>query len=277
MIESPINNLVSVVIPVFNREAAVEATMRSVHESSYRPIELVLVNDGSTDKSQSKLLGFQETFQDELFQIIVHVQENQGGSAARNKGMDLSHGEYIQFLDSDDFIDRDKLTVQVSEMKKSGCDLCVSDFQKDYPGQEKSSIRIVNSRSRYRILRGGSPGCASPLMMRELATATRWTENLKNLQDVDYFLKVFILSRKISHIPRVLYYYQMHLGPGITRDSRAIKRPVPYKTRMSSLLNDCILGNNYGTVINRYGYGLYAYAVLFCKKLKYDCRIWWQR
>jgi len=92
--------MISVIVPVYNVEKYLEECLDSIQNQTYSDIEVILVNDGSTDKSK-EICG-KYCKQDNRFQLLN--QENQGLSAARNKGVEISTGEYIVFVDSDDII-----------------------------------------------------------------------------------------------------------------------------------------------------------------------------
>ena len=99
--------LVSVIIPTFNRDWIVAEAIQSVLAQSYRQFELIVVDDGSTDRTPAILRKFKDSIQ-------VIRQTNQGVSAARNHGVDAARGEFIAFLDSDDLWRPEKLSVQVN-------------------------------------------------------------------------------------------------------------------------------------------------------------------
>ena len=94
-----VNDIVSVIIPVFNRENLVSSAIESVLAQTYDSIEIILINDGSTDKSLSILKKYEEKFP---HKIKVLDQDNQGQAKARNTGITNSSGGFIAFLDSDD-------------------------------------------------------------------------------------------------------------------------------------------------------------------------------
>ena len=107
------NTLISVVIPVFNRSNLIVSAMDSVVSQTYRPIELVVVDDGSTDDTLTVLDQWQRSLvKGSGIQIKVVRQKNSGANAARNKGIVEASGEYIAFLDSDDCWLVDKLSRQ---------------------------------------------------------------------------------------------------------------------------------------------------------------------
>lgn len=114
------NPLVSVIIPMFNAQEWIVSLLQSIRNQSYRNIEVILVNDGSTDSSVESVTRFSEEFSE----IKIHLihQENSGVSAARNKGVRSATGKYLAFVDSDDIWLKDKIKRQVTEMVSSKLD-----------------------------------------------------------------------------------------------------------------------------------------------------------
>jgi len=100
--------LVSVIIPVYNREKFLAAAIDSVFSQTYRPIQVIIVDDGSTDRSGAIARSYKD--------VEYIYQENQGVSVARNKGVDAAQGEFIAFLDSDDLWLPHKLETQIKYM-----------------------------------------------------------------------------------------------------------------------------------------------------------------
>jgi glycosyltransferase involved in cell wall biosynthesis len=114
------NPVVSVVIPTFNRAKVVGRAVNSVLNQSFRDFECIVVDDGSTDETESVLREFTN-------KIKVIKTENRGVSAARNLGAKLAEGKYIAFLDSDDEWKKEKLAKQISFMKESGLRISQTD------------------------------------------------------------------------------------------------------------------------------------------------------
>ena len=106
--------LVSVIIPVFNRPEMVCDAMSSVLKQSYRPIQLIVVNDGSTDDTSSAVEAWMRKYEGTSgFRSVCIDQDHGGACAARNRGLQEARGEFIQFLDSDCELFEDKLLSQV--------------------------------------------------------------------------------------------------------------------------------------------------------------------
>lgn len=109
------NPLISVIIPIYNVEKYLEKCLNSVVNQDYKNIEIILINDGSTDDS----LNIANKYKEIDKRIKIFSQKNQGLSAARNTGLDKSTGEYITFIDSDDFVTKDYISYLFNLLKKN--------------------------------------------------------------------------------------------------------------------------------------------------------------
>ena len=121
---------ISVVIPVYNTEVFLGKTVGSLLAQTLHDIEIVCVNDGSTDVS----LGVLKSLAGNNSRVkIVDLERNQGVSVARNAGIDAASGEYVYFLDSDDWIDPDYLESMLSKARETGLDIVVNaNYVKEY-------------------------------------------------------------------------------------------------------------------------------------------------
>lgn len=95
------NELISIVIPVYNVEKYIDKCLETIVKQTYQHLEIILVDDGSTDLSGEKC----DLWKKKDSRIIVIHKENGGLSSARNAGINIATGDYISFIDSDDFID----------------------------------------------------------------------------------------------------------------------------------------------------------------------------
>ena len=98
-------DLVSVIIPIYNSEKYLKECIASILKQSYENIEVILIDNDSKDKSQEIALSFKK----EDSRIIVISKKNEGTSNARNKGIDISNGKYIMFVDSDDILEENAI------------------------------------------------------------------------------------------------------------------------------------------------------------------------
>ncbi|RYX82911.1 glycosyltransferase family 2 protein, partial [bacterium] len=102
---------VSIIIPVYNAALFLAETITSTLKQSYRNFEIILIDDGSSDNSYNIAKQFNDP------KITVVKQANKGASAARNHGISLATGDYIQFLDADDFLHPQKIEQQIDTLK----------------------------------------------------------------------------------------------------------------------------------------------------------------
>lgn len=141
---------VSVIVPVFNGEATIERCIKSISEQSLKNIEIIVVDDGSTDNTQSVIRGIR----DERIQIIA--QENAGQGFARNAGLRAARGRYIAFVDADDTIESDMLSVMLSRAEETGADMVQCNIRDIFP-DGRSVIQLedldrtveINDTGRY--------------------------------------------------------------------------------------------------------------------------------
>jgi len=101
------NPLISIIIPVYNVESYLKDCLESVINQTYKNLEIIIINDGSQDNSKEICYNYAK--KDSRIKLIN--KKNEGVSAARNTGMDLATGEYISFIDSDDYIDNDMIEI----------------------------------------------------------------------------------------------------------------------------------------------------------------------
>lgn len=111
---------ISVIVPVYNVEAYLERCLNSILGQTYKNLEVILVDDGSTDKSGRIC----DKYQKEDSRILVLHQKNQGLSSARNTGLQYVSGEYVSFVDSDDYIEQDACRQLIDYMEASDSDIC---------------------------------------------------------------------------------------------------------------------------------------------------------
>lgn len=120
-------NMVSIIIPCYNLEKYIFECLKSIEKSNYYPLEVIVVDDGSKDKSVeiiSRFIQENNNFGEKQYTLIK--QKNGGASSARNTGLLHAKGEYIAFIDGDDTIDANYITNMVQAIKFSNMDLCVS-------------------------------------------------------------------------------------------------------------------------------------------------------
>lgn len=124
-----ITDLVSIVLPIYNVEKYLPKCLDSIVNQTYKNIEVICVNDGSPDNSDDIVKKYAE--KDE--RIILINQKNQGLSGARNTGIQAANGEFIMFLDSDDWIDEGTCQSAVEQIKKENAQLVLWSYMREFP------------------------------------------------------------------------------------------------------------------------------------------------
>lgn len=146
---------ISVIIPIYNVEKYLEKCINSVIYQDYRNLEIILVNDGSTDISPLIC----EEFAKKDDRIVLINKKNGGLSSARNAGLSIATGDYVYFLDSDDCLEKDMFSILIKYMQ-IGNDLCIFNYQKVNENNEllsktdfqKNRIFINNDEERFRFI-----------------------------------------------------------------------------------------------------------------------------
>lgn len=108
------NPLISIIIPVYNSQETIKFVLQSIYNQTYKEVEVLLINDGSTDQSEKIINEFSKTMR-----LKYIFQKNRGVSSARNLGLTLAQGDYIMFLDSDDFWENDKIEKQLGILQNN--------------------------------------------------------------------------------------------------------------------------------------------------------------
>ncbi len=115
---------VSIIVPVYNAQDSLKRCVESILNQEYKALEVILVNDGSSDNSGKMCDGFAQ--KDDRVRVLHKA--NSGVSDSRNQAMAMARGEFIQFADSDDWITPDATRLMVRAARESGCDMVISDF-----------------------------------------------------------------------------------------------------------------------------------------------------
>lgn len=116
--------MISIIVPVYNVEKYLDRCVQSILIQSFKRFELILVNDGSTDNS----FEICQKYRKKDSRVILISQENKGLSAARNTGLNNAHGDYICFIDSDDFIEKDYLKLLLNNLKSNNADISICEY-----------------------------------------------------------------------------------------------------------------------------------------------------
>ncbi len=200
-------SLVSVVIPAYNAQSTLAAAVGSALAQSHEPIEVIVVDDGSTDATASVALGLGG-------RIRLERQENRGVSSARNRGVDVARGEFVAFLDADDTWRRDKLLPQMEALAEPRIGAAICEIEHvDARGLSLGISNVANVlglefglRRAVELLQFS----ASCLVVRRqlLENLGGFDESLTTAEDIDIVLRIAAVSR-LRVVDRPLMRYRV--------------------------------------------------------------------
>ena len=204
--------LVSCVVPVFNAERHLAEALDSIFAQTHRPIEVVVVDDGSTDASAAVAEGYGE-------RVRVIRQANAGPSAARAAGIDAARGELIAFLDADDVWLPEKLALQLGHLtahpELDGVFCEIENFWEAEVAHEEARWR-----ERGRVV--GSYTMAALLARRELFERVPFDPTWRHGDHVDWGLRVRDAGGRVELVPRVLVRRRRHAANMSRTDGEAV-------------------------------------------------------
>ena len=205
--------LVSVIVPVFNTAAFLPRCLESIIRQTYENIEIILVNDGSTDDS----LSICREFNRKDTRIRILDGPHKGLSHARNKGLDQASGDRILFCDSDDYLDIRTVEIMLGTIEREECAVCVCGVKRE--GIEDSVFpdppveTVLSFPDMLEALLAGSfvkSWVCNKMYTRECISPFRFDEELRKYEDIDFQLRLFSQApgmQKCAFIPDVLYHY----------------------------------------------------------------------
>jgi glycosyltransferase involved in cell wall biosynthesis len=211
------NSLVSILIPLYNAEDYIAETLQSCLSQTYENIEIIVVDDGSTDRS----LSIAKLYEEKYPAIKVYSQKNSGAPRARNFAFEKSEGAYIQYLDADDLMTENKIASQIEQVKQYG-DTSIYSCRFEHfvksPGDrggrvQRSVDRSFDSGLDWIVqswIDGWMGVVMSWLTPRYLIEkAGPWNESVKKNQDGEFFARVLLLAQKVVFVPQPVVFYRI--------------------------------------------------------------------
>lgn len=216
-----IDGLVSTIIPVHNRPALLRDAVTSVLEQTYRPIEIIIVDDGSTDDTPQAVAAIKSTCPNEIRTLRI---PNGGPGAAREAGRRLARGEFIQYLDSDDILLPNKFTQQTAGLRDApvcGVSYGKTRYQElhGHPSHEpykRTGERISKMFPSFLVLRWWST--STPLYRRELTDRAGAWLSLRNEEDWEYDCRIASLGVRLHYTDSFVSVTRSHSGERLSQD-----------------------------------------------------------
>ncbi|MBR5754904.1 MAG: glycosyltransferase family 2 protein [Erysipelotrichaceae bacterium] len=224
---------ISIIIPVYNVEPYIDRCLNSVVNQTYDNIEIIVVIDGSEDGSEKICIEYAE--RDD--RIILIKQENRGLSAARNTGLSYVTGEYIMFVDSDDYVEKDFCLLPLQRLKETDSDIVM--FDNDMISSGKSEYPILNETEfvttdnikllRMNILGNINEAVWNKIFKAELFNDIRFPEG-EVFEDIATLYKILEKCERFSYLQKTLYHYIKRDG-SITDDHSIERQDVEFVQR----------------------------------------------
>ena len=255
---------VSVIIPVYNVEKYIDKCLDSVINQTFKDIEIICVNDGSTDNS-AKIL---ETYRVKDNRIKIITQHDQGLFAARHCGMKLAEGEFILFVDSDDWIDRTLIEKTVKNIEKSNADVLIfgaySVKNNNSPAKGMYSTEKIPDKYKNQTITlndyEDNLFCLPPTAWTKLYRKKFLEENtikfqeIRNGEDQLFYLHTILTAKSIYVLDENLYYYLKKRSGAITsKRKKTSDSPIENFYRAEKLLMELNFTEKFiNQVVNKY-------------------------
>ncbi len=195
---------VSIIVPVYNCEDYLERCLDSIKGQTLTDWECIVIDDGSSDNSGAVLERYAS--KDSRFRVIH--QENRGVSAARNAGLDVAAGEYVGFVDSDDWIESDMFSILYKEALDTGSDIAVCSVCGRSSGKHREVLSSKEALMTMFDPRSGMEGFTpTRLIKRSLLKSAVFDENIRCYEDLIFFYHLFSSAEKVCWYDAPLYHY----------------------------------------------------------------------
>ena len=210
------DELVSAIIPTRNRREHLEQAISSVYQQTWPNIELIIINDASSDDTTNFLSKLTDS--ENVTVKIVHNEVSEGGAKTRNAGIEIANGKYIAFLDDDDFWLPEKIKLQIKLLKEHSTSSSVTcSFYIQYPSGKCVTKNIYPISEDQELLRANCLGGASMCLTTKnaLQSIDCFDSSLCCGQDWDLWIKLNAMGPVlVCNVP--LVYYRVHEGIRIT-------------------------------------------------------------
>jgi glycosyltransferase involved in cell wall biosynthesis len=218
---------VSIVVPIYNSEKWLDECISSLSNQTIKDIEIICVNDGSTDHSADIIADHAQ--KDPRIRVIT--QKNQGVAAARNRGLELARGEFVAFVDSDDFVDSDCYKKAYIDATNTEADITAFGYNifNSNGVKRRHTLRKIqydDALEAWFSERGGRPFIWNKLFRKAFLeeTGVKFEKGISFNEDVFFQFRVFARAKKVAFIPDKLYFYRTENKKSLSRGTDAFKK-----------------------------------------------------
>ena len=241
---------VTIIIPMYNAEAYIEKCIRSLFAQTFRDIEIIVVDDGSTDISLQKCEAL--AAQDGRLRIIQ--QTNSGASAARNTALKSAEGEYIVFADADDYVTEDYVAELYDAIMQTGSDAAISRLaysEMEHAAQSSQREVLSSEEAIVRMLlgKGLDSSVCCKMVKKNIVKETVFDRQLVVAEDMLFFYQVLSRCNKVAFSDKITYFYVQHEGSALS-----FVTPVKVKSMgiFEILIRECRNGRIRQALISKY-------------------------
>lgn len=214
--------LLSIIVPVYNVEQYLEQCILSLVHQSYRSIEILLIDDGSSDGSSAICDEWAKKDQ----RIHVFHTENHGVSHARNVGLEQARGDYIGFVDSDDWIDPDMYEIMMKKIVAAQAEICGGGYVHEFGSHSTYPLKMEKEQELSRdtvlvsVFGRAQPkllecGVWDKVFSRKILHDLRFREDVTHAEDMLFFWQAMKNVKKFIYLPLFKYHYRMRIGSAV--------------------------------------------------------------
>ena len=201
------DEVISVIVPCYNVEKYVSKCIESIINQTYKNLEIILIDDNSTDKTYEILEIYKE--KDNRIKLLKN-DINKGAAYSRNRALNEAKGKYIGFVDSDDYIDSNFYEVMIDSILKNNSDISICDFKIVYEDKNKEIISKCFDGEEFNLINTLKSGLvassSNKLFKKELIVKYRYPEGIIN-EDIPVVIPSLVSANNISYVANTNYYY----------------------------------------------------------------------
>lgn len=270
------HHLTSIIIPCYNAETWISECLDSVIAQTYRPLEVIVIDDGSTDSSL-KIIQRCATQYPDL--IRYESTSNRGACTARNTGFRTSRGEYVMFLDADDVIEPTAIAELVYALHNTDYGIAACNWRYLRHSRDKLAVfgaprSPKNLNDIERELAGYYNPLGSLLFTQTAVTSVGgWDESLSAFQDVDLKLRCLLQGIKLVRINQIGFFYRLHDGISVSKQTSeaSFRSQLTVLQKTEGLMSQAEVLHCYSLLLAKSYYGLSKRSLPFYPSLAYEC------
>ena len=202
---------VSIIVPVYNVEQYLEKCLESLVNQTLKEIEIILINDGSPDNSEEIIKKYLKKYKDK---IVYIKKENEGQGEARNQALKIAKGEYVTFVDSDDYVNTQMLEILYKKIKEENADIVATTKHIELIDNQEiiKNYNMFNEEEHKNYILNNSGPCGKLIKTEIITKNNLYFPKLRAYEDISIVPLWGIYANKIVFIDEPFYYYLIREG-----------------------------------------------------------------